>query len=268
MINTPIESIVAKSITDKPLRRPSILASESLKELYNDIEPLLDEAKEVIEASEPTAQSTEEETRDDASTISGISSSSQEVGQAESQGLSARIAPYVQDLVDLSPAIENNLIPVERKFRVAKLDPEGFSLSTPARTYVSLIMDKFPKAALRLVERLGEANWQRHIIVRDRIERGTEKAQVVSDMNQAAIFSQYGKVSLFHDSGLGTSVSAKSRGVASVASHSSFTSTVAEEGQRWARVPPTPSAVSHGKPFQCSICFNMQAEIRSRIDWK
>jgi hypothetical protein len=41
-----------------------------------------------------------------------------------------------------------------------------FHVSGPARTYILHICNRFPQANSQLVERLGEANWQRHIALR------------------------------------------------------------------------------------------------------
>ena len=182
--------------------------------------------------------------------------------------MSVLIAPYIQALMDLGPTIENNLVQVDRKIKETKNNPEAFNVSTPARTYVSLIRDKFPKAISRLVERLGEANWQRHVVVRDMMERGAETPQVTNEVKKAAVFSQFGPVSLFQDSGLGTSISAGSQSAPSMASHSSFVSSIAEWEQQSVRVPPTPAAVGEGQHFQCKICFAVQKTIRNRVDWK
>ena len=70
---------------------------------------------------------------------------------------------------------------------------------------------------------------------------------------------------LFHDSGIGTSVAP---GTNYAASHTSFISSNAEEDCGSLRVPATPAEVSEGKPFRCFICTNMLYNIRTRIDWK
>ena len=254
------------------LRRPLRSARNSIEKLNNDIEPLLDEAEEVIKALDSNKQDAEEELSDDASTISAASSSAQEPRKSNAETSGPRINNLVQNLMDLGPSIENNLISISRKVEDPSQVPERFNVSTPARPYVSLIKDKFPQAALRLIERLGEANWQRHVIVRDRAERGADDIQINENKPQAAVFSQYGKVSLFQDSGIGTSVSAGSKHAPSTASHNSFASSVVDGEHRWARVPPTPNEVSQGKPFLCSICLVKQNKLRkniqNRVDWK
>ncbi|KAI9800286.1 MAG: hypothetical protein M1833_003400 [Piccolia ochrophora] len=53
-----------------------------------------------------------------------------------------------------------------------KLD---FTVSDPARPYVLKIYDKFPSADTKLIERFGEANWQRHMRIRSWIEHGSEE---------------------------------------------------------------------------------------------
>lgn len=71
--------------------------------------------------------------------------------------------------------------------------------------------------------------------------------------------------SLFHDSGLGTSIPAISQYAATVASHTSFLSVGGEEALGRPRVPTLPQ--EDGTPFQCGYCHRT-ISMRNRIQWK
>jgi hypothetical protein len=75
-------------------------------------------------------------------------------------------------------------------------------------------------------------------------------------------------VSLFRDSGLGSSLLAQSTYVATIASHSSFQTTATDKNNGDLRVPPTPKEVFEGVPFNCQICGHMLSRIKNRIDWR
>lgn len=147
-----------------------------------------------------------------------------------------------------------------------------FQVSGPARTYIINVFDRFAKADSRLVERLGEANWQRHIALRAGLTQQTKSANVPStatvDGDQEIPKSVFVPVSMFHDSGIGTSIRANSSYAATVASHSSFVSSLAENDCGSLRVPPTPKEVAQGIPFTCDICGHVLSRITNRVDWK
>ena len=133
--------------------------------------------------------------------------------------------------------------------------------------------EKFQQAQTQLVERLGEASWQRHRDVRqrrDQINNATEElpspavAEGDGDGEQMP-HSMFRPYSSFHDSGIGTSVPAQTT---YAASHASFQSSNTEGGRTFLRVPPTPGEVSIDKPFQCCYCGNVLLKIKNRVDWK
>ena len=129
-----------------------------------------------------------------------------------------------------------------------------FQVSNAAGVYVSLIRDKFKNATNDLVERLGEANGQRHQNVRNQF--------TLAESASEAIFRP---VSVFHDSGLGTSVPNESE---YARSHTSFLSTDTNGALGDLRVPANPSEVQQGKPFECFICKKIVGHIKNRVDWK
>ena len=166
----------------------------------------------------------------------------------------------VNRLMELRPSIEQNLTPKRDLATKAVQAPSRLScLSTPARVYVGHIREKFYQAPDQLVERLGEANWQRHLAVRRRIE--TESVRVVEEEAGSVVPPHS-----FHDSGYGTSVPAQTQ---YALSHTSFISSNQDEEEgRSLRVPPLPAKVGAGKPFQCFICGLMLSNVKNRVDWK
>jgi hypothetical protein len=169
-------------------------------------------------------------------------------------------------LMDLLPSMEDTLnFASQAKDKDESSHPLDFHVSGPARSYILNIFDRFSKANPQLVERLGEANWQRHIALRNGLAKEAEIVHVVIEEAPKSVFVP---VSLFQDSGLGTSLPAHTSYAATSASHTSFVSSQADEESRGLRVPPTPKAVSKGIPFSCEICGQTLGQIKNRIDWK
>ena len=228
--------------------------------LARDLNLLIEQSRMVIARDAPDAES---DIRDDVSTISSISSSDEHSVNGACE-VDYGLVSIIQSLMNLAPAIENNLAQVERQILEAKhTSASVFNVSLPAQIYVSHVRDKFKKAPTRLVERLGEANWQRHILVRARMDQGSALSE-----DKETILSAYKPRSMFHDSGLGTTISTKSRYAASMASHTSFLSSVADQEGGSVRVPPTPPEISACKPFTCFICGHIQKKLKNRVDWK
>lgn len=173
---------------------------------------------------------------------------------------------YVDCLMDLLPSMENMLSLIgENDLGDKAASPIAFQVSDPARSYVIRVYDKFKRANTRLIERLGEANWQRHISLRTHHTQNVKVPQETLDKAPKSIFVP---VSLFHDSGLGSTLPAYSSYAATVASHSSFVSSVEDSEIGELRVPATPKEVFDGVPFECTICGHTLRKIKSRIDWK
>ena len=167
---------------------------------------------------------------------------------------------HTRCLMQLVPALEQNIVS-SRKPRIPLDRPnlQTFSVSEPASTYISLAQERFQEGDLKLVQRLGEANWQRHVRLRTKLyghedERNEPAAPVAG--------------SLFHDSGLGTTVPGSSQNAPSLASHASFASSVGNQESPFLRVPPMPPEVIAGQKFVCTLCGTTQSRIRNRIDWK
>ena len=184
--------------------------------------------------------------------------------------------------MDLVPTMEHTLAHLEATAR--KQPPSkriAFAVSEAARPWVANVYDKFNDADTDLVERLGESNWQRFVTIRARMDQiasapKNEPAPPIEQIPVQAVFvdkpqSIFKPLSLFQDSGLGSSVAsapATSQHAQSVASHTSFMTSLAEGEDSSRRVPPTPFEVSLGKPFRCEICGHQLFNIKNRLDWK
>ena len=171
-------------------------------------------------------------------------------------------------LMELGPSLEQNLQHAEiARNQSSHLTSVPFAVSGPAMVYVSLVREKFKEAHYKLVERLGEANWQRHRDVRDRTENTElspeERMKLGRELSTTcSLFRPY---SDFHDSAIGTSVPARTE---YAPSHTSFLSSNTEGEYVSLRVPKEPSEVGAGKPFQCFLCRRIISNVKNRIDWK
>ena len=180
----------------------------------------------------------------------------------DSHDFYAEVVFTIGCLMELGPSLEQNLASAGRSDpSISKSSIDLFCLSGPAGFYVSLVRDKYKQASKELVERLGEANWQRHLKVRNMMEdpennlaKGQETARSVFQPDTT-----------FHDSGIGTSVPARTQ---YAPSHTSFRTSNTEGGSRSLRVPPIPLEATDGKSFRCYLCGNMLSTIRTRTQWK
>ena len=171
-------------------------------------------------------------------------------------------------LMELGPSLEQNLQHAEvARNESSHLRSVPFTVSGPAEVYVSLVREKFKQAHYKLIERLGEANWQRHRDIRDKTENtelSSEERMKLGGETSIA-YSLFRPYSDFHDSGIGTSVPSQTE---YAPSHTSFLSSNAEGEYVSLRVPKEPSEVGAGKPFQCFLCRRTISNVRNRIDWK
>lgn len=175
-------------------------------------------------------------------------------------------------VMDLLPSMENTLNYADFELRNAhNSQPVAFEVSSPAQPYVLNVLDRFSKTDARLVERLGEANWQRHTALRNIHGLAVQDVDSVEDVVSEIQFMQksiFVPVSMFHDSGQGSSLPAQSSYAATVASHSSFVSSLADREYGGLRVPSTPKEVFEKVPFTCQVCGHVLSRIKNRVDWK
>lgn len=180
---------------------------------------------------------------------------------------------YTTSLMDLRPILEQSLSDSSKpSTKRASIPPPEFHVTESARPYVLQVHDKYREAKSALVERLGEANWQRYVRIKAMMEAAANRVTSVRAAPETIIpeipKSTFRPISLFHDSGLGTSVPSRSQYAASNASHTSFLSTDTDVVKGRLRVPSTPMEVSEGIAFTCFICTQRLSGIRNRVDWK
>ena len=191
---------------------------------------------------------------------------SDEVDNAIYKHLIRPLGNYVKLLMDLCPTLEQTYRNQHRIIRRSLNHVNSLEVTIPALPYVNHVRDKFPRAAALLVERLGEANWQRHERLRA-VHSTVEHPSL--DHTSLLPKSLFQPASIFKDSALGSSISAQSHNAPTVASHSSFVSSVNSNDpeKHEFRVPRMPAAVE-GLPLNCPYCSKDISDMRSRVDWK
>lgn len=180
------------------------------------------------------------------------------------------IDTYITGLADLVPTLQDRLHEEARatEGRGGRAGTMAFHVTDSAKQYVMQIRDKYPKAPTSLVERLGEANWQRYVRIRRKMHQGESSDEEADGEERFRSFQSTFVPTEFHDSGLGSSVAFAPHVTRSVASHTSFMSSHADHDKGRLRVPHTPGEVFDGVAFTCWICGNKLSSIRNRIDWK
>lgn len=175
------------------------------------------------------------------------------------------ISSYVSCLMELLPTLERSLMLGQRPAEAKELSSlPTFCVSGPAAHFVYHIRDKFKTSDVRLAQRLGEANWQRYVRIRRQMaEISMPGAGITTDDTPSAL-SLFVPRSMFHNSGLGVSVSALS---AALVLDKSTMSRPTDIGSGNPQAPITPAEVQLGEPFQCEICGHTLLDIKSRVDW-
>jgi hypothetical protein len=173
---------------------------------------------------------------------------------------------YDLRLMDLLPSIERTALQLKvipgPKNALTAIPSVKFQVSQPAHAYVLQIWDKYPDADERLIERLGEANWQRRVRIRE------DPHDTIESTAADTAKSVFIPVSMFHDSGLGSSFPTQSGYAPTAVSHSSFQTSVTESRAGCYKVPSTPQEVAAGKPFTCKLCHHTLRNVKNRLDWK
>lgn len=206
-----------------------------------------------------------------AETDSEGSSSDEELLEADDMNppFLREISSASKCLMELLPSLERNGLAAKDESTVTNSPPEIlFQVSKPANYYISRIIEKFRDTGTKLAERLGEANWQRHERIRRQIEASSKEGEITVQKEEVVAHSVFKPYSMFHDSGVGTSIPAESTYASSNASHTSFMTSNAERTRGSLRVPDTPAEVAHGRPFRCEFCGHVLSKIKNRIDWK
>lgn len=228
--------------------------------LSRELKRLLEDGSAVLEslsAEEPTASSESDSTDSES--------------EAEAQSNADRLDSFLRSLqtrtkllMDTCPALEQTYFHANKPTKGLTTTRPTFCVSEAAQSYVRKVYDRFPTGDISLIERLGEANWQRHQRLRSDQDLTAEERAREEAMTQ----SLFRPASKFRDSALGASLPSTSNFAPSITSHSSFASTVTSGSSGKARVPKTPAAVFRGEDFECEICHTIVSGLSNRIDWK
>lgn len=136
----------------------------------------------------------------------------------------------------------------------------------PEQAYINSVAEKFPLAAPTIVTHLGKLNWERYNRI-IQLQRNAIQQEIETTVMDKA-------KTIFHDSGIGNSLTAQSEAgvdVTGAVSRSasvyapSTVSTRAEASHR--RLPPLPAQARSGQPFTCEIC-NRQVQFQRTKPWK
>ena len=224
-----------------------------MKQLLEDSNTVL----ESLSAEEPTTSSE--------SDTAGSESEAEVQSKADYlDGFLRSLKRRTELLMDTCPALEQTYFHANKPTRALTKTLPIFQVSEAAQHYVRKVYDRFATADIGLIERLGEANWQRHQRLRsDQDMTAEDRAR-----EEALTLSLFRPASVFHDSALGASLPSSSKFAPSVASHSSFASTMTSGPSGKSRVPKTPEAVYRGEAFECEICHTIVSGLGNRIDWK
>jgi len=133
----------------------------------------------------------------------------------------------------------------------------------PAVAYIYNIRDKYPNASPALVERLGQANWERHVRIRSLMVGQAEvEGEASTTVREPSVFKP---ASSLKDSGLGTSVQSPPVFDYDPSIATSLASKPDDADSGHFRVPSMP-----GRSFflPCPYCGDMLVRNFSRSDWK
>src|SRR5580700_8525129 len=98
---------------------------------------------------------------------------------------------YSEGLIDLTPSLEtpaNDSVVIEDTNLALVDDLSG--IAEPARPFVLIIKDRFPSTPANLVKKLGEANWQRREILREKKASAPAMGPDSSNADEASSMSE------------------------------------------------------------------------------
>ncbi|TVY76035.1 hypothetical protein LSUE1_G007787 [Lachnellula suecica] len=231
------------------------------------LDGILDVAKELRPFIEKVESITIDELDDSDEDYNDDESDAASIISSTGGNAAKNINSYVSCLMGLLPSMEHTLNVHEDQG--TNSSPVQFHVSNAALTYVHHVADKYKHADTILVSRLGEANLQRHIAIREKM---AQKDAVVEEQLIVETISQVPKsafipTSIFQDSGFG-SMPAASNLAPTIASHSSFKTDGSQGSKGSFRVPEAPVDAYEGVPFPCSICGHVLKNIKNPYDWK
>ncbi|KAF7505892.1 hypothetical protein GJ744_012427 [Endocarpon pusillum] len=232
--------------------------------LLKGLRGLLSEAASILSVDEPSSSICESDS-DSASETDDDESQDSVVADIRS------LQVYSKLLMDLCPTLEQAFY--ARQHGARENEPasgfKSFKVTQSALPWVGQVYEKFRTADNGLLERLGEANWQRFVRIRALI---SDSATAQESFEEPKTIFKPSTVHTFRDSALGASIPAQPEVAGSVAgsvaSHTSFMSSVEGKGRNHLAVPRTPQQISRNEPFTCSFCGTLLKTLRNRIDWK
>jgi hypothetical protein len=157
------------------------------------------------------------------------------------------ITVYVQCLIDLGTALQSPAMANEQDDHTAV---RTLHEHTADGYHADLISNKYPKAHVLLVERLGQISWARFLHMQNEREKGATKRDQLPELLNADATKSLVSSSEFQDSGLGTSLPPTTSSYAE--STVSFMTSVS--GGERVRIPPLPAEGKTGAPFDCTAC--------------
>lgn len=138
----------------------------------------------------------------------------------------------------------------------------GLQDQTVYQYWTGVIRDKFPKAEMSLLNRLGKCNWERYKRVRHEQAINEQKECAEITERDSSGMRPTDATSTWKDSGLGSSVPGTSSYAASSASFFS-----ARAKRSHAALPPLSERAKKGEPFLCVACHRT-VEYRRTHAWK
>lgn len=156
------------------------------------------------------------------------------------------IRSYTICLMELVPSMERTFshMLLEESQTKQQVTTASSQVSESAQPYVQNIFDKFPGADIKLIERLGEANWKRHTIVRLRMDEVSSHTKAVPDKDLDVLHA------------------------ASEALDYSIESSKADRQDKSPTFSSTPFEVNTKDSSQCKICGKWTKNITQRIAWR
>lgn len=153
----------------------------------------------------------------------------------------------VECLIELEPILKSPVFDPQP----AKFEAQSW---TPHQAFVDKMKNRFPKAELRLLLRLGRVNYERYL--RCQAERDCQEEGVANHQGGIERGTEGGTEgsSKFHDSGLGSTKYAE-------------TLMSYRDGERSVRIPPLSEEAKNGQPFSCIAC-GRRVTITNNSQWK
>lgn len=249
------------SLVDIPHALPQEIRPQ-LSSHCRELRILLEESKLVISGDD-------DDSEDDEGSEKTQSSSHNDSEMDDACLISGRITTLVRCLVDIGVALESPAKDPEYLHQSGISDAPKTMM--PHHSYSQRIQDRFPMAPADVVDHLGQANFQRHQRLIDRVSQEERAAQNMDlqDTSQYAASEEATSERAGHrnmwmwlldpscrDSALGSSIP-------TAANHSQKTSTEASSimsalaQESWRVFPKLTEEAKYGKPFQCDGCGRM-----------